>query len=179
MEIRAGVCQDIAALYTKMGRMAGLDVNFVSGNVAPCTFDDLVTGLCRHAWNVVKIDGQWEYVDPTWAMDAPLVFTDVNSLRAYVRALEKRTKRDQNLKARKDRRINEKWWLTDKEEMIKTHLSDDEKWQLQKKKITLPEFIGIDKTAYKTRMRSRKRRETIKREVEQIRQTGSVSTGSF
>lgn len=182
LEIRAGVCGDIAALYEKMGRMAGLDIEVVNGNISGCTFDGLERGSCAHAWNVVKINGEWEYVDPTWAMGNARELGDSRSFHAYNKALEKRKKGGRNYKPRREREIQEEWFLTDKKKMIQTHLADDEKWQLQKKKISKAKFIGMSERGYitekKSRERAQKRRMEIAERKERQRQE-IMSLGNF
>ena len=49
--------------------------------------------------------------------------------------------------------------MTDKEEMIKTHFPDDEKWQLQKKKLTKEEFLGLDKKGMQEAEREYKKKQ--------------------
>ena len=165
LEIRAGVCSDIAGLYEKMGRMAGLEVEVVNGNISGCGFDGLERGSCAHAWNVVKIRGKWEYVDPTWAMGYARELGDSASFKAYNKALEKRKKGGRNYKPRREREIQEEWFMTDKERMIQTHLANDEKWQLQKKKITKAKFIGMDEGSYKAAKKSKERAERRYQEI--------------
>ena len=41
-------------------------------------------------------------------------------------------------KTRKNRRFDERWFMTEPKEMIKTHFPDDEKWQL----LPSPKRIG-------------------------------------
>ena len=51
-----GVCQSYSLVYKLLGSMAGLDVKAVSGTVS---------GELPHAWNIVKINGVWTWVDAT------------------------------------------------------------------------------------------------------------------
>ena len=165
LEIRAGVCGDIASLYQKMGRMAGLEVEVVNGNISnDCSFERLERGSCAHAWNAVKIDGEWEFVDPTWAMGNARELGNIDSFRVYNKELEKRKKGRRNYKPRRERLIHNEWFLPDKDFLIRTHLPNDEKWQLQKKKITNAEFVGMHEMDYNT---YKKARERIKRRHEE------------
>lgn len=50
-----GVCNAYATLTCYLGRCLGLDILYESGE----TWND------RHAWNLVKIDNEWYYTDPT------------------------------------------------------------------------------------------------------------------
>ena len=60
-DMRQGVCIDVARLYAVMARSVGLDVRVVTGmggeggNLGP------------HAWNEVRVDGNWLPLDATWA----------------------------------------------------------------------------------------------------------------
>ncbi|MFD1956220.1 transglutaminase domain-containing protein [Paenibacillus thailandensis] len=70
-EMRTGVCIDYARLYAMMARSAGLTVRVVTGLGA-----DGNGGYGPHAWNEVKLDGEWTPLDATWAssgdwFDAP------------------------------------------------------------------------------------------------------------
>ena len=159
LEIRAGVCGDIAQLYKEMGDFAGIDIRVVHGTTSNCSFEETQYGRCAHAWNVVQIDGKWEYVDPTWAMGQAKALGENHSLRQYEKAVDRRINSKRNLKARSDRAINNRWFLTDKEVMIQTHFPDDPQWQLQKKKITETEFFDIGKSTYKTVLNRIKRKQ--------------------
>ena len=50
-----GVCSAYATLSCYLGRCLGLDILFESGDV----WND------RHAWDLVKVDNEWYYADPT------------------------------------------------------------------------------------------------------------------
>lgn len=54
-----GVCMSYAYAFTLLGRKAGLEV---------VTVDGVVNGhpSAGHAWNKVKLDGEWRAFDPTW-----------------------------------------------------------------------------------------------------------------
>lgn len=52
----AGVCDSYARLYYLLCKAAGLEAFVIYGN----------TLRGYHAWDAVKIDGEWYYADPTW-----------------------------------------------------------------------------------------------------------------
>lgn len=58
---KEGVCQSYAIAFYMMATAAGLDCQYVTG-----TADG-----GGHAWNQVKVDGTWYYIDCTW--DDPIV----------------------------------------------------------------------------------------------------------
>ncbi|MEO6776868.1 MAG: transglutaminase domain-containing protein [Kofleriaceae bacterium] len=74
---RTAVCEGYARLYAALGKDAGLEVAFVTGYIRDAhrrpsenaVSDEAVKQALEgflHAWNAVKLDGQWALVDPTW-----------------------------------------------------------------------------------------------------------------
>jgi transglutaminase/protease-like cytokinesis protein 3 len=74
---RTAVCEGYARLYAALGKAAGLEVAFITGYIRDgqrhpnedATSDEQVKQALEgflHAWNAVKIDGQWLLVDTTW-----------------------------------------------------------------------------------------------------------------
>lgn len=57
-----GVCMDYALLYKAMADAVGLECAFINGHAK----GSVRGGWASHAWNAVKIDGQWELLDVTW-----------------------------------------------------------------------------------------------------------------
>lgn len=57
-----GVCMDYALLYQQMAREVELECAFILGN----SKGSLLGGWESHAWNAVKIEGQWKLLDVTW-----------------------------------------------------------------------------------------------------------------
>ena len=58
---KEGVCQSYAIAFYMMAVSAGLDCKFVTGTAKGG----------GHAWNQVKVDGKWYYIDCTW--DDPIM----------------------------------------------------------------------------------------------------------
>ncbi|RXM73286.1 transglutaminase [Clostridium tetani] len=56
-----GVCESYAKAFYTVAKVAGLEVKYVTGigNNAPGRSEN-------HAWNMVKLDGEWYNVDVTW-----------------------------------------------------------------------------------------------------------------
>ena len=61
----AGTCQAYSQMFSLLGNMSGLTVQYLSG-IAAATEG----AWERHAWNRVLLDGGWMYIDVTW--DDPL-----------------------------------------------------------------------------------------------------------
>ena len=57
-----GVCMDYALLYQRMANAAGLECAFITGHSKGSVYG----GWEEHAWNAVKIKGQWKLLDATW-----------------------------------------------------------------------------------------------------------------
>ena len=169
LETRLGVCGDIAKLYEKMCKMAGLDAVSIEGKTRNdkttlSTFEDGE----GHMWNAVKINREWEYVDPTWAMGGENTksLEKIEKKKEYEKIVKQREKRQSNSKLpRPNRVVKDEWFLTDKEEMIKTHFPNDPRWQLQKKEISKEEFLGLTDTKEYREARKelrKKRREQVR-----------------
>lgn len=58
-----GECTDFADLFTALARATGLPARTVIGLAYQ---DHEPYGFAFHAWNEVRVDGQWQVIDPTW-----------------------------------------------------------------------------------------------------------------
>ena len=68
-----GDCASYAETFCLLSECAGIEVYYCEGPVDTGTGD----GIWRmHAWNKVKIDDKWYYIDPTWC-------SDLNDLQKY------------------------------------------------------------------------------------------------
>ncbi len=141
METRSGVCRDIAALYHKMAQKAGLKTQVVSGTAGQ-NLTKKNAKYNQHDWLVIEIEGEWEYLDPTWAIQGQKSFQEVSTDRQYRKEMKKRLKDKDRLKPRKERTITNTYFLADKEDFSKTHFPDDDKWQLQRKSISYTKFLS-------------------------------------
>ena len=141
-ETRVGVCDEIAHLYQRMAGLAGLDSVVVTGFAgSDVTLHNKEQR--RHAWNVVKINGKWEFVDPTWAIKGDYTaFGDVNSKAAHNREIKKRLRNERRTKKVRDNRfVDDRWFMTKPREMIKTHYPQDDRWQLLPVPKNFPSFL--------------------------------------
>lgn len=68
---RKGVCQDYAVLFKVLAEKIGLEAVVVSGFAKNEVEDIGITPLeANHAWNAVKIAGEWKLLDATWGAGA-------------------------------------------------------------------------------------------------------------
>lgn len=123
---RKAVCQGYATLYMLIAEQVGLEAQVVSGtSKAHYTHIGRVPSLntSDHAWNVVKIDGEWKLIDVTWAAGSvtgnPLKF---------------------------EFDFNDKYFFTSPEIFFLNHYPDDEKWLMVNASkddfVALPLYFG-------------------------------------
>ena len=101
---RNGVCEGYSNLFLKMAEYAGLTASKISGWGRVDYTDEGYTK--DHAWNAVKISGQWQLLDATWGAG----YTDDNE--KYVRSFD------------------DFWFLTPPNQFVYTHYPNDSSWQL-------------------------------------------------
>jgi hypothetical protein len=110
LKTKKGVCQGYATLFESLAQRVGLEAVIIPGtSKSHPTHIGKQPGASDHAWNAVKIDGQWKLLDVTWGAGtvtgSPLEF-------AF--------------------RFNDGYFLTDPEVFVLNHYPDDEKWLLTK-----------------------------------------------
>ncbi len=115
---RTGVCRDNAALFDYMAKKANLETHLIIGD----------TNYGLHAWNAVKINGKWELLDTTWAVNGQRAFRNIKNDRKYKLEMQRRTQNSSKNNQKNMKQINNKWFMTQPKEMIKTHKPNDPKW---------------------------------------------------
>lgn len=66
-----GICQAYAMAAYHMFKEAGLDAHYVTGDVGGA-----------HAWNLVKVNGEWYHIDLTW--NDPTFYSNIPGLENYI-----------------------------------------------------------------------------------------------
>ena len=118
---RSTVCEGYARLAQALGTAMGLEVQVVSGwskgygYVSGQRFD----GPTNHAWNAVRIDGQWRLMDATWGAG----YLDEHTQFVH--------------------RFQEHYFLTAPDEFIFDHLPQDPRWQLLAQPISAAEYENL------------------------------------
>ncbi|MFW6347934.1 MAG: transglutaminase domain-containing protein [Cyclonatronaceae bacterium] len=111
LETRQALCGGYAALFTFMATEAGLEAVTINGHSKGYGFSPEQArrqGLeSNHAWNAVRIDGDWKLLDATWGAG----FIDEESL-SFAKSFE------------------EHYFFTAAESFIYDHFPEDERWQL-------------------------------------------------
>jgi transglutaminase/protease-like cytokinesis protein 3 len=107
---RTAVCDGFSELFMAMGKEAGLEIEKISGYSKGYGYRLGTTfGRTNHAWNAIKIDGEWRLFDVTWG-------------QGHGKTVNGKLKSVSN--------FNDFWFNTDPYAFIFTHLPQDSRWQL-------------------------------------------------
>lgn len=117
LKTRRAVCDGYAGLFKRLGQAAGLEVEDISGYSKGYSYSVHQTDSINHAWNAVKIDGQWQLLDATWGA-------------GYLDAKRKRFVR----------RFQAHYFLTPPEQFIYDHFPKNSKWQLLPSPVSKSEY---------------------------------------
>lgn len=138
---RKALCGEYAQLFAEMCQAAGLKAEVVGGYTRGVDFlpnDTLFRS--EHAWNVVKINGQWAIIDLTWAngsiMPAKQIFKKM-TLGAFGIPYAPKFKYVKQYKP--------EYIIADPRTFIKHHLPEQSMYQLLKFPISTITFEGGDK----------------------------------
>lgn len=115
-------------VFLKIYRAADIHSVKISGIAKNALYqvgNDINPSRLKSQWNAVVIDGKWRLIDVLWS----------SRTEATQSKSEGKTKTQSVT-----RRTNEFFFLTDPEFFIYTHLPDDSKWQLLRKKVSLEDF---------------------------------------
>lgn len=105
---KKAVCQGYTALFDHLSELTGLESVTVTGTAKTnVTQIGKLPGASDHAWNAVKVNGNWKLVEPTWASGvvdpAKRVFTP---------------------------KFNDGYFFTPPDVFVYTHFPDNKKWLL-------------------------------------------------
>ncbi|TND07831.1 MAG: kyphoscoliosis peptidase-like [Bacteroidetes bacterium] len=114
------VCQGYAALLFEMCKEIGLECEIITGYARnePDDIGKRLKGLEHHAWNAIKLGGNWYLTDATWAS-------------GYY---DKKTKTY-------TRHFNEVYFLSGPDFFSYSHFPREKKWQLLDKKVSRHKFL--------------------------------------
>lgn len=124
MSSRKAVCHGYSALVEYLCTQSGLEAKIVVGNLKadPSQIGEMPNVL-NHAWNVIKIDGKWQFIDATLA--AGFISNKTNAFKFY---------------------FNESYFFTNPERFFLNHYPQDEKWLFTSKSkvdfAKLPLYFG-------------------------------------
>ncbi|CRI67814.1 exported hypothetical protein [Thiocapsa sp. KS1] len=118
LQRREAVCSGYSRLFQALATRIGLDSREISGVSKGYGWSTDGT-LGDHAWNAVRIDGQWGLIDATWGAG------HLNDQNRFVRATD------------------DFYFLTPPERFIYNHLPKDPAWQLLPAPISHAEFLAL------------------------------------
>ncbi|MEX0314252.1 MAG: transglutaminase domain-containing protein [Allomuricauda sp.] len=117
---KRGVCHDYSKVLKKLYDKFGLESHIIRGVVKEDVRD--ITGekiYKNHAWNAVKLNGEWKLMDPTWASG---YYDESRKIQV--------------------RKFNERYFDVNPKEFIKDHFPAESKWQLLKEPISVKSFYS-------------------------------------
>lgn len=117
---RVAVCQGYSNLFCELAKAAGLEAVVVTGYAKGISYrPGSRFSSTNHAWNAVKIDGEWKLFDATWGS-------------GYGQGV--------NGKLVSKKRFDDYWFNTRPDEFIYSHLPEEEVWQFNEPKISLSQY---------------------------------------
>jgi transglutaminase/protease-like cytokinesis protein 3 len=121
LQSRSSICEGYSNLFQTIGTTAGLDVETIDGWGKGIGYSagDQITEPSNHAWNAVKINGQWYLLDSTWGAG----YTDEQNNFVFD--------------------FDDEYFLMPPEQFIYTHFPEDAKWQLLSTPISNTEFADL------------------------------------
>ena len=121
LKSRKAVCEGYSGLFEQLARAAGLEVVNISGYAKGYGYSsgEKIPGRTNHAWNAVKIRGEWKLLDCTWGAG------HVGDQHDFVR------------------KFTPHYFFTTPSEFIYDHFPEDPRWQLLEKPVTRDEFQSL------------------------------------
>ncbi len=114
---RHAICSGYTALFEALGQGAGLQTMTIGGYSKGYGYSAEANQLnADHAWNAVKLDGQWRLLDVTWGAGY------LNEHGQFVR------------------QFSEHYFLTDPQHFIYDHFPEDPQWQLLNPTVSLRQY---------------------------------------
>ncbi|MCL6296556.1 transglutaminase domain-containing protein [Jejuia spongiicola] len=119
LESRKAICKGFCLLFVELCKLSNIKAEMVLGiSKSSANEIGLHNNIKNHAWNTVKVDGNWELLDITWSSGV------INSKT--------------NLWEKK---FNEYYFFTPPEQFLNSHYPEHSNWQLVDDKIDLQTFI--------------------------------------
>jgi peptidoglycan hydrolase-like protein with peptidoglycan-binding domain len=115
---REGVCQDYAELFIALCELSSIENNYVTGDGKTST-EDIGFYSSNHAWNIVKVNEQYQIYDLTWAAGG--YDNETNTF---------------------EKKFNPQYFNADPLSFISNHFPDNSKWQLLDIPISKNDYIN-------------------------------------
>lgn len=118
LKTRKGVCQHYSELFAALMTELGYEAKVITGFTNKTNIAGENTSL-GHAWNAVKVKGEWKLYDATWAAGG------VRNGKKFIK------------------NYNSDWHDVHPKEMIRTHIPFDPMWQLLEKPLSYKRFLDF------------------------------------
>ncbi|MBK7407335.1 MAG: hypothetical protein IPL49_18425 [Saprospirales bacterium] len=116
LKYRKGVCGDYSRLFKALCDAAGVEAVIIPGNARNIYKANGNSFNRPHAWNAVRIEGEWHLLDATWGAG----HVDAGVTKFY-------------------RRVSPGHFFTPPNLFAQSHFPDDEKWQLLEQPLSMKE----------------------------------------
>ena len=111
LDSKKAVCEGYSRLFKKMCEIAGIESEVVPGYIRTEDYEIGTPGELVHAWNMVRLNGNFYLLDATWASGG--------------------CSKKENGKLREfHKHFDDYYWLTPADEFARDHYPEDGKWVL-------------------------------------------------
>lgn len=117
LQNRHTVSKGYAQLFQRLGELAGLEVEVITGYSKSYSYSVEQPHSLNHVWNAVKLEGQWQLVDATWGAG----YWDEEK-KQFIRLFQPH------------------YFLTPPAQFIADHFPNDSQWQLLQPSISKAEY---------------------------------------
>lgn len=117
---RSTVCDGYAWMFHQLAKLTGLTVVTVTGHSKGYGFSNETAFIRQytHAWNAVKINGEWKLIDTTWGSGY------LNPKKQFISY------------------FNDYYFFTPPEQFILDHFPEDSKWQLLETPYSTQDYVN-------------------------------------
>ncbi|NCB49285.1 MAG: hypothetical protein EOM53_01210 [Alphaproteobacteria bacterium] len=127
---RVGTSDDFASLFTELATLAGLKAQTITGYAGHRITSKNKNDL-KASWNAVYLEDEWRLLDIAWMMKGSSFGATLKNLVQYQAELERRQDLSYSIRnLSKNKKIDERYFLSTPSFMIKTHIPLEDKWQL-------------------------------------------------
>ncbi|WNW02961.1 transglutaminase domain-containing protein [Tenacibaculum sp. HL-MS23] len=115
---RSAVCEGYAQTFSKICSLLNIENEVIKGHVRNSSSDiGKINNRTNHAWNAVKLNNKWMYIDATWAAGSVTY-------------------------GKWQRNFNNYYYNIPKEKYFFTHFPEGVLWQLRVKRMSLKEYFN-------------------------------------
>ncbi|OSY88512.1 hypothetical protein WH52_07105 [Tenacibaculum holothuriorum] len=118
LQTRKAVCEGYAQSLAKICNLLDIENDVIKGYIRNSSRDiNKPSRSTNHAWNAVKLNGKWIYIDPTWSAGAVM-------------------------NGRWQRKFNPYYYDIPLKNYFKTHYPEDNLWQLRVERLEIEDYFN-------------------------------------